>query len=84
MELKAVKREGKAGEGLIAAVAYNKESNVKVAVDAKAFDRLFRQVSTKEAIQLDVDGTVLNVKVQEVQIDKRRRNPIHIDFVIVG
>ena len=84
MELKAVKREGKAGEGLIAAVAYNKENNVKLAVDAKAFDRAFRQVSTKDAIQLDVDGTVLNVKVQEVQIDKRRRTPIHIDFIIVG
>ncbi|GEM45283.1 hypothetical protein [Deinococcus cellulosilyticus] len=84
MELKAVKREGKAGEGLIAAVAYNKENNVKLAVDAKAFDRAFRQVSTKEAIKLDVDGNVLNVKVQEVQIDKRRRTPIHIDFIIVG
>ena len=84
MELKAVKREGKAGEGLIAAVAYNKGNNVKLAVDAKAFDRAFRQVSTKDAIQLDVDGNVLNVKVQEVQIDKRRRTPIHIDFIIVG
>ncbi|GGJ40890.1 hypothetical protein [Deinococcus roseus] len=84
MELKAVKREGSAGEGLIAAVAYNKDNNVKLAVDAKAFDRAFRQVSTKEAISLDLDGTTLNVKVQAVQMDKRRRVPIHIDFVIEG
>lgn len=84
MELKAVKREGPAADGNIAAVAYNKDSNVKLAVEAKAFDRLFRQVSTKEAIQLDLEGQAYNVKVQQVQMDPRRRVPIHIDFYIVG
>ena len=88
MKLDATKRtSGKSSalrnQGRLPAVVYNKEFNVPVAIDAKSFDRVFRQQGTSSLIDLDVDGENHQVVVREVQMDKRRRVPQHVDFFAI-
>jgi large subunit ribosomal protein L25 len=69
--------------GRLPAVVYNRNLNVAVSVDLKAFDRVFRSQGTSSVIDLDVDGEVHEVLVKAVQMDKRRRIPQHVDFYAV-
>ena len=86
MELTAKPRtpKQKLDEGMIAAVAYNKEKNVSFALDRKAFDRAFRQQSTTGLFDITVEGgETFPALVKTVQMDKRKRTPIHVDFYMV-
>ncbi|MBB6097426.1 large subunit ribosomal protein L25 [Deinobacterium chartae] len=87
MELKAYNRQGTqdlAQKGLIPAVAYNKDKNISFAVEAKAFDRVFRAQSTHGLVELQLEGgETLPALVKSVQMDKRRRVPVHADFFLV-
>lgn len=88
MKLAAEKRgEGGLSElrrsGRLPAVVYNKELNLPVSIDARAFDKAFRAVGVSSLIDLDVDGEVHSVLVKQVQMDKRRREPMHVDFYAV-
>jgi large subunit ribosomal protein L25 len=89
MKLAAEKRgKGSVGQlrrsGRLPAVVYNKELNLSVSVDARAFDKAFRAVGVSSLIDLDVDGRTHSVLVKQVQMDKRRREPMHIDFYAVS
>ena len=70
-------------EGRLPAVVYNKELNLSVAIEAKAFDRVFREQGMSSLIDLEVDGETHPVLVREVQMDKRRRVPLHVDFYAI-
>lgn len=86
MELRATPRKSqeKLAEGMIPAVAYNKEQNVSFALDRKAFDRAFRQQGTTGLFDITVEGgETFPALVKAVQMDKRRRVPIHADFYMV-
>lgn len=86
MELNAKPRKSqeKLAEGMIPAVAYNKENNVSFALDRKTFDRAFRQTSTTGLYDITVEGQeTFPALVRTVQMDKRRRTPIHVDFYMV-
>lgn len=88
MRLEATKRTSGGAtplrnEGRLPAVVYNKEFNEVVAVDAKAFDKVFREQGTSSLIDLDVEGESRQVVVREVQMDKRRRVPLHVDFFAI-
>lgn len=87
MELKAQAR--KKGErlvtGMIPAIAYNKGKNINLAIERKQFDKIFRQqgVSGLFEILLEGEQEPIPALVKTVQMDKRRRIPIHVDFFIV-
>lgn len=88
MQLTAEKREpGKASalrrRGLIPAVIYNKEFNIPVSVELRAFDKVFRVQGSSNLIELEIDGEHHDVLVKAVQMDKRRREPQHVDFYAV-
>jgi large subunit ribosomal protein L25 len=88
MKLEASKRAaGAAGAlrrtGRIPAVVYNQKMNESVSVDLKAFDRVFRAQGTGNVIDLHIDGEVVPVLVRAVQMDKRKRIPMHADFFAV-
>ncbi|WP_309573134.1 50S ribosomal protein L25/general stress protein Ctc [Deinococcus sp.] len=86
MELNAKPRTSrqKLDEGMIPAVAYNKENNVSFALDRKAFDRAFRTQSTTGLFDITVEGgETFPALVKAVQMDKRRRIPMHVDFYMV-
>ncbi|MDV6373230.1 50S ribosomal protein L25/general stress protein Ctc [Deinococcus arenicola] len=86
MELNAQPRKSreKLAEGMIPAVAYNKENNVSFALNLKAFDRAFRQTSTTGLYDITVEGgETFPALVKAIQMDKRRRVPIHVDFYMV-
>lgn len=86
MELNAQPRKSreKLAEGMIPAVAYNKENNVSFALDLKTFDRAFRQTSTTGLYDITVEGQeTFPALVKAIQMDKRRRVPIHVDFYMV-
>jgi ribosomal protein L25 (general stress protein Ctc) len=69
--------------GQLPAVVYNRHLNQPISVDLKAFDRVFRNQGTSSVIDLEVDGEVTPVLVKAVQMDKRRRQPQHVDFYAV-
>ncbi|MEJ2359706.1 MAG: 50S ribosomal protein L25 [Deinococcales bacterium] len=88
MKLEAQKRSaGRVGalrrEGRLPAVVYNSGLNETVSVNGKDFDKVFRSQGTSSIIDLEVDGTVHAVLVKQVQMDKRRRAPMHVDFYAV-
>ncbi len=89
MELAAQKREAGGGkqlrkEGFLPAVVYNKEFNVAVSVELRAFDKVFRAQGTSSIIDLKVEGDDDHeVVVKAVQMDKRRRLPQHVDFYAI-
>jgi large subunit ribosomal protein L25 len=81
MELVAQKRQaGSKAQGHIPGVVYNKETNIAVNVEFRAFDKVFRSQGTSSIIDLNVDGENHEVLVKAVQMDKRRRVPQHVDF----
>jgi large subunit ribosomal protein L25 len=85
MELTAQKREpGKTrklrSQGQIPGIVYNKNVNIPVSIEMRAFDKVFRSQGTSSIIDLNVDGTTHEVLVKAVQMDKRRREPQHVDF----
>jgi large subunit ribosomal protein L25 len=89
MELTAFDRSRKLSElrneGFLPAVVYNKDLNRSIYVERKAFDKVFRQVSTHGLIQLTFEGgEVIDVIVKAVNMDKRKRIPAHADFYIVS
>lgn len=86
MELTVKPRQSqeKLAEGLIPAVAYNKEKNVSFTLERKAFDRAFRRLSTTGLFTIKLEGgESFPALVKAVQMDKRRRVPIHVDFYMV-
>lgn len=86
MELQAQKRQaGKTqrGQGMLPGIVYNREMNVPVSVDMKAFDKVFRAQGTSSIIDLNIDGQNQEVLVKAVQMDKRKRVPQHVDFYAV-
>lgn len=88
MKLEAQRRDGGTAarlrtEGMLPGVIYNRDTNVTIAVDLKTFDRVFRETGTSSLIDLDVDGETHQVLVREVQMDKRKRVPLHIDFYAI-
>jgi len=88
MKLTAQKRTpGKATElrhaGRLPGIVYNKEVNIPVSVELREFDKTFRSQGTASLINLDVEGQTHDVIVKAVQMDKRRREPLHVDFYAV-
>jgi large subunit ribosomal protein L25 len=88
MKLVATRRTpGKTGAlrsaGQMPAVVYNRELNIPIAVDYQAFDRVFRAQGTSSIIDLEIDGENHEVLVKQVQMDKRKRIPVHADFYAV-
>ncbi|PYE51133.1 50S ribosomal protein L25 [Deinococcus yavapaiensis] len=85
MELKAIPRshKDKLPQGYIPAVAYNKERSVPIAIEARAFDVVFRSQSTHGLVELTLEGQEpLPAIVKSVQMDKRKRTVAHADFYL--
>lgn len=86
MELKATQRntQEKLTEGMLPAVAYNKDHNVSFTIDRKAFDRAFRVQGTAGLFDISIEGgETFPALVKAVQMDKRKRVPQHVDFFMV-
>jgi large subunit ribosomal protein L25 len=89
MELKVFERTQKPSalraDGMLPAVVYDKGSNKNIYVERKAFDKVFRSVSTHGVITLEfADGAKVDTLVKDVSMDKRRRQVQHADFFIVS
>lgn len=88
MKLQAEKRaKGKVNDlrrqGRLPVVVYNNEMNQPLSVNARAFDKVLRVVGSSSLLDLEYDGEVHSVLVKQVQMDKRRREAIHVDFYAV-
>lgn len=88
MELKGeIRASGKTGSlrqaGRLPGVIYNKDINLTISVDLRTFDRTFRENGTANLIDLEVDGKTHPVLIKAVQMDKRLRQPSHVDFFAV-
>lgn len=86
MELKANPRktQEQLQDGQMPAVAYNKEQNIAFTLDRKEFDRAFRAQGRTGIFDITVGGgEAFPALVKSVQMDKRRRIPIHVDFTLV-
>ncbi len=69
--------------GRLPGVVYNRDLNLTVSVDGREFDKVFRSQGTSSIIDLAVEGETHAVLVKQVQMDKRRRLPTHVDFYAV-
>ncbi len=88
MRLEASKRQpGKAkglrNKGLLPAVVYNKKINIPISVDKQVFDKVFRNRGQFGLIDLDIEGQNFESLVKQVQMNKRRREPQHVDFYAI-
>lgn len=88
MKLEASKRgPGKPNalrnQGILPAIVYNKEMNEQVSVNLREFDKVFRKQGQSGIIDLDIEGTEVEVLVKQVQMNKRKRLPQHIDFYAI-
>lgn len=88
MKLEAQKRTAGAAvslrqQGRLPAIVYNKNLNVPISIDLKAFDKVFRVQGMSSVIDLEVDGDTHAVLVKAVQMNKRKRLPQHVDFYAV-
>lgn len=71
--------------GRLPGVMYNKNLNRKVYVELAEFDKVFRQAGIHHVITLELpDGQALPSLVRQVNLDKRRRLPEHVDFYILS
>ncbi|MCL5964353.1 MAG: 50S ribosomal protein L25 [Deinococcus sp.] len=67
--------------GKLPGVVYNKQENRKVYVDMREFDKVFRQASIHHVITLEMDGgETIDTLVRQINLDKRKRRPEHVDF----
>jgi len=72
----ALRRQGK-----LPAVLYNRHMNEKIYVDAVEFDKVFRQASIHHVITLELeDGRAVDTLVRQVELNKRKHVPEHVDF----
>ncbi len=88
MKLEATVREAGSSaalrlQGRLPAVVYNRTLNVPVSIDERTFDKVFRSQGTSNLIDLEVDGQVHQVLVKAVQMNKRQRVAVHVDFFAV-
>ena len=86
MELKATTRTTREAlqAGKMPAVAYNKEQNVSFTIDRKEFDKAFRAQGRTGIFDIVIEGgESFPALVKTVQMDARRRMPIHVDFTLV-
>ncbi len=88
MELPAEKREPGTATALrraerLPGIVYNSEINQPISVNMRAFDKAFRAQGTSSLIDLVIDGETHSVLVKQVQMDKRRRVPMHVDFYAI-
>ena len=86
MELKANPRSTREEllAGKMPAVAYNKEQNVSFTIDRKEFDKAFRIQGRTGIFDIVIaGGESFPALVKTVQMDARRRIPIHVDFTLV-
>lgn len=88
MKLAAEKRDAEKvsalrSAGRIPAVVYNRELNVPISVNTREFDKVFREAGSGTLIDLDLGKEKHSVLVKAVQMNKRRREPQHVDFYAV-
>lgn len=87
--LKAYYREGESPAALrrggkLPGVMYNKSLNKKVYVELGEFDKVFRQASIHHVIVLELPDGEFPTLVRQVNLDKRRRRPEHVDFYVLS
>ncbi|WP_456410916.1 50S ribosomal protein L25 [Oceanithermus sp.] len=76
---KVLRREGK-----LPGIMYNKNVNKKLYVHMGEFDKVFRNAGVHHVITLELpDGETVDTVVRQVQLDKRRRRPEHVDFFVL-
>ncbi|WP_027883138.1 50S ribosomal protein L25 [Meiothermus rufus] len=67
--------------GKLPGVVYNRQENYKVFVDLKEFNKVFLSAGIHHVITLELDnGHTVDTLVRQVNLDKRRRRPDHVDF----
>lgn len=67
--------------GKLPGVVYNRSENYKVTVDLKEFNKVFMAAGIHHVITLELEnGKTVDTLVRQVNLDKRRRRPEHVDF----
>ncbi len=80
-EIVGRKTRGLRAEGEIPAVVYGAmEKAQSITVNAKAFIKLYKDAGESTIIDLDVDGKIVHVLIQDFQLDPIRSDLIHADF----
>lgn len=78
------KLEGAREDGKLPAVLYGKKvENQTLFVDAKEFDKVWKEVGESAIIKLKTPESEIEVLIQDMDLDPVKNEPIHIDFLAV-
>lgn len=67
--------------GKLPGVVYNHQENYKIVVDLKEFNKVFLAAGIHQVITLEMEGgKTIDTLVRQINLDKRRRRPDHVDF----
>jgi large subunit ribosomal protein L25 len=70
--------------GKLPGVVYNKKENYTVTVDMKEFNKVFLNAGIHHIITLELEGgKTVDTLVRQINLDKRKRRPEHVDFYAV-
>lgn len=74
------KNEALRDAGKLPGVLYNRKENKKVVVDLKEFNKVFMAAGIHHIITLELEGNNVDTLVRQINLDKRKRRPEHVDF----
>jgi len=84
MILEVKKRDGKAGEGAIAAIVYGpKQESIALTLNKIVFDKLFKEAGESSIITLEGLGEPIEVLVHEVTFNPVKGGIQHVDFYAI-
>lgn len=68
-------------KGFLPAVLYGPGiENLNLKVDAKEFEKIYKEAGESSLISLEIEGKKIPVLIHEVQFDPLSEKPIHVDF----
>src|SRR3989344_6051770 len=70
--------------GKIPAVFYGaKEENTPITINAKDFQKMWKEAGESSAITIDTDGKKVSALIHDVSFDVVKGQPIHVDFLAI-
>jgi large subunit ribosomal protein L25 len=69
--------------GFLPAVFYGMGNSSSIAISAGEFKKVWRKAGETSAVQIDVEGKIFDVLIQEVQVHPVTDEPIHVDFLVI-
>lgn len=69
--------------GFLPAVFYGMGNSSSIIIPTVEFKKVWKKAGETSAVQIDVEGKIYDVLIQEVQVHPVTDEPIHVDFLVI-